>query len=490
MVDDVLIGYGDNQALDAFNRARNANPISLFDNKNIHSDNRNQWEEPIIGALIVYTNLAGGPFQVAEIITGGTSGTIGTVTAVDGGTLTITYTVNHDDFQVGEQITGGTSGATADISTVGTGSTITHSRDNAAVTLQVGTSSGDSATRASHRYFGYVPGKSHEIYQTFLFGEAAANVRRRVGYFDDDNGLFLEQTASGIRFIRRSKTSGSVQEEAIEQASWNRDTFDGSEGAKNPSGRQIDFNKIQFLYIDFQWQGTGRIRFGFFSNGKQVDAHHFELFNRFDTVYMSTPSLPIRYEITNTGATSSTHTMKEFCTAVNSNGGELQTGVGYSQSNDILGIAVSTAETPVILIRLKSSVTDGGANRKTIRLSNAGAFATGNSVHWILSHMHDPSGISTATTWVDVGGGSEAEYSVTTTAITGNPKSRIEEGYLAAGQGGKGGDEGVVEGDKLDQHKFLTQNVDSDNSEVFMLSAAALTGTSTVYGHITWVEFD
>ena len=155
---------------DAFGRFRISNPVGIFENKNIHDRGRNQWEEPIIGAIITYENLVGGPFQVAEIITGGTSGTIGTVTAVDGGSVTVTYTVNHDDFVVAEEITGGTSGATADILTVGTGSTVTFDRDTASVTLQVGTSSGDSAVRTSHRYFSYVPGKSHLITETFFFG--------------------------------------------------------------------------------------------------------------------------------------------------------------------------------------------------------------------------------------------------------------------------------------------------------------------------------
>ena len=105
--------HGDTTDVDAFGRLRVSNPISLFDNKNIHDRHKNQWEEPIVGAIITYENLVG-VFQVAETITGGTSGTTGTVTAVNGGSVTITYIVNHDDFAVGEEITGGTSGATAE----------------------------------------------------------------------------------------------------------------------------------------------------------------------------------------------------------------------------------------------------------------------------------------------------------------------------------------------------------------------------------------
>ena len=76
----VSIKFHDTTSKDAFGRLRISAPFDLFSNKNIHDRRKNQWEEPIIGAIIEHGAVTGGPFQVAETITGGTSGTIGTVT--------------------------------------------------------------------------------------------------------------------------------------------------------------------------------------------------------------------------------------------------------------------------------------------------------------------------------------------------------------------------------------------------------------------------
>ena len=470
--------------IDFFGRLKVVNPITVFANKNIHNRNKNQWEEPVVGAIITWENLVGGPFQVDELITGGTSGTIGTVTAVDGGSVTITYTVNHDDFAVGEEITGGTSIATADIVSVGTGSTITHSRDTGGVTLQVGTSSGDSVSRVSHRYIPYIPAKIQFISETALFGEAVTNLERRMGYGYTDNGIFFEQDENGLYFNVRSKTSGSVVNDRIEQADWNVKKFDG-EGCNNPL---LDITKKVFFFTAFLWQGDGPVICGFMVNGTPIVAHRFEYFGKTTVPFMSTPSLPVLYEIKNTGATSSTNTIVEYCTSVVSEGGEKNTGVGFTVSRGISAKNVSTTLTPVLAIRLKNSF-GGGHNRKNIQFSNASTFVETNNAHFELHHIHDPTGITA--TWADIGGGSAVEYSLDISAVTGNPSHPIEEGYAPAGGApGKGGNENVVEGDKLDQHRIATQNIDSTNSEMFVLYAQSTTATSDIRGHMSWVEFD
>lgn len=470
-------------AIDSYGRQRVSSPVTLFANKNIHNRNENLWEEPIAGAIIEHGAVTGGPFVVSEIITGGTSGTVGTVTAVDAGALTVTYTVNHDDFEAGETITGGTSGATATISTVGTGSAISHDRDNGAVILQVGQSDGDSVARISHIYTPYVPGTAHTIFETFLLGAAVENVERTVGYGNFENGLFLNQTLSGLRFIRRTKTSGSVVDNPTEQADWNIDKFDG----KGPSKKILDPTKSVFLFTDFSWQGLGPIRMGLFVDGIPFTAHEFRFFDDIDTVFMSTPSLPVFYEIKNTGDTVSTNILKEFCTSVMSEGGERLTGVGFSVSVETTPRVVTT-DVPVLAVRLKNTF-GGGPNRKIIRLSSAGVFATDNGVHFDIAHLHDPTGI--VATWNDVGGGSAAEFSTDITAITGNPSHKIDESYVAAGQAGKGGAPNIVKGDVLDQHRVLTQNIDSTNSEIFLVRAASLVApAANVFPNMSWVEFD
>lgn len=482
---NTAIRFDNTPAVDSYSRLRVANPVVVFDNKNVHDRKESLWEEPVIGAIIEHGTVTGGPFQVGDIITGGTSNKIGTVTAVDAGALTVTYSVNHNDFQDGETITGSISGASAVVTTHNTGSHVSFDRNTACVILQIGQNDGDQAIRQTHRYFSYIPGKSHDIKLTFLFGTAVTNVIRRAGYFDDNNGIFLQQTDSNISFVIRSKTSGSVVNTVVNQADWNLDTFDGN----GPSKINYDFSKYLFMVIDFAWQGSDPVRCGFLYRGHVYYVHEFNFSNTLTVPFMSTPSLPVRYEIYNDGGTVAAQTMKEFCTAVDSSGGERPAGLGFSRSVDVTGRSVGTgALIPVLAIRLKNTHPKGGENRITVELSNVGIFALSNTVHYELQHVHDPSGITA--TWTDQGEGSAVEYSTDITAITGNPGHDIEEGYVSAGQAGKGGEQSVVSIDKQDQHRFLTQNYDSTNSEVFCIFAQGIGGTATVYPHISWVEFD
>ena len=202
---------------------------------------------------------------------------------------------------------------------------------------------------------------------------------------------------------------------------------------------------------------------------------------------MSTPSLPVRYEIENTGVTASISTMMEFCTAVVSEGGEKLTGIGFSVSNEVTPRAITTDE-PVLAIRLKNSF-GGGANRKTVRFTEGRIFVTDNGAHFDIKHIHDPTGITAS--WSDIGAGSAVEFSTDISAITAAPGHKIGQGHLAAGQAGKGGEPSGVAQEETDQHRIMTQNIDSDNSEIFLISATSIVPqASNVYAALAWVEFD
>lgn len=475
--------------LDAFGRIRVSNPVNLFLNKNVHNRNKILWEEPIVGAIIVHGAVSGGPFQVAETITGGTSGQVGTVTAVAGDNLSVTYTINHNDFVPTEMITGGTSGATATVTSINTGSHVSHNRDRGSVVLQVGASSGDQAVRTTHRYIPYVPGKSDLTTLTSLFGAAVENVRRRKGKFDGLNGLFFEQlSTTDVAFVRRTSTSGSVVDNRTVQANWSEDTLDGSKDENNPSGVLLDLSKTQFLVIDFVWQSDGLIRWGFVIGGKNIFCHQETFANLTATAFMSTASLPVRFEITNVGATAGTNTMEEICTSVVSEGGERLTGLGFSISTEVTPKAV-TSDTPIIAIRLKAAFgSDDGPNRKTVKFSSMSAMATTNNSHFDLRHVHDPTGITA--TWVSVSDDSAVESSTDISGYTPHPEHTIEQGFVIAGQGGKGAEANALAPDQDDQHRFISQNIDSNNSEIFVGAGESFTGTSNVSMQITWVEFD
>ena len=72
-----------------------------------------------------------------------------------------------------------------------------------------------------------------------------------------------------------------------------------------------------------QWLGVGRVRVGFNINGVIYYAHYFNNANNLGSVYMSTPNLPVRYEVSSTGGSV---TLDQICCTVQSEGGNSQMG--------------------------------------------------------------------------------------------------------------------------------------------------------------------
>ena len=171
--------------------------------------------------------------------------------------------------------------------------------NESAVNLTVGGNNNDLCVRQTKQYFRYQPGKSQLIMQTFVLGYAKEGVRKRIGYFDSNNGLFLEQIVSdvegetGLRFVVRTNTSGSPVDTAYDSSTWNLDKMDGF----GPSGVDLHAYNAQILFIDLEWLGVGRVRFGFVVDGNIYYCHEVKNANNIANVYMRTADLPIRAEI-------------------------------------------------------------------------------------------------------------------------------------------------------------------------------------------------
>jgi hypothetical protein len=193
---------------------------------------------------------------------------------------------------------------------------------NASVTLTV--AANQTSTRQSRRYLNYQPGKSQLIFITFNLGGIAANTEKRAGYFDDDNGFFLE-LSSGVASLHR-RSSSSTASISVPQASWNLDPMNGS----GPSGVTLDFADVQILVIDFEWLGVGSARLGFVINGQIIYAHRFDCANVDQAVYMTTPNLPVRWEIQGLAGLVGTASVSCICASVNSEGGVQSAGTQYA----------------------------------------------------------------------------------------------------------------------------------------------------------------
>jgi hypothetical protein len=286
--------------------------------------------------------------------------------------------------------------------------TVTYSSNESTVLMNVTSASGDEVVRQSLRSFAYQPGKSLLVMNTFVMPAAHANLRCRVGYFSSENGVFLERSGATTSFVRRSYASGGVVDTSVAQASWNGDRLDGT----GPSGYTLDLTKSQILWQDFEWLGVGSVRIGFVINGKFIVAHTFHHANNLAVVYMTTAILPIRYEITNTGATDGSRTMRQICSTVISEGGyekkvKLQIG-RMTTSNTNVG----TTLVPLLSLRLDPTRPNAVVIHDGYRVLPTASASTTFEIQLVKNAT------LTGPSWAQTSS-NNVEFDVTATAMTG-----------------------------------------------------------------------
>lgn len=308
-----------------------------------------------------------------------------------------------------------------------TGGTTTYLPNESAVSLDVTTASGSEVVRQTYRSFPYQPGKSLLVLMTFVMNAKKTNLRQRVGYFSTQNGVYLEQNNTGApRFVLRSYTGGSVSDARFaEQNQWNGDKLDGT----GPSGLSLDLTKSQILWFDFEWLGMGNVRCGFVINGQFIVCHTFFNANILNTVYMTTAILPLRLEITNTGATASASTMKQVCATVISEGGYQQTSQDHVVRRTTLFPTIGTTFVPLVSIRLNSS------NLGAVVLPNRIQALPTTSQNYEVALVKNPT--LTGASWTAAPSDSNVQYDVSATATTGG--TIVQTAYVtSSGSGGVG----------------------------------------------------
>jgi len=241
-------------------------------------------------------------------------------------------------------------------STNGANSNTAYQTNESSVLLRVASggaaASGDYAIKQS-RAVPYYPAHGHRVLVTATFGAAVANLTRRVGLFDDEDGIFLEQTNSGVQWVVRTFTSGAAVDTATHtQANWNLDNLDGDDDAENPSGVTLDLSTRQILVIDLQWLAVGTIRVGFDLGGTLgiVWVHSIDHQNTGTLPYIRSATLPVRFEIRATGAVGTVQTLRQICASVISFGMPESPGFPRSAGNGATAVAVN-ARVPICSIR-------------------------------------------------------------------------------------------------------------------------------------------
>ena len=302
------------------------------------------------------------------------------------------------------------------------GGTTTFDASAGLINLAVTTASGSSVIRETTKCFSYQPGKSLLVMSTFTFNPAKTNLRQRVGYYGATNGMYVELNNTTISFVERSSSTGSLVETRVAQSDWNIDPLNGT----GPSNLTLDTTKSQILWMDIEWLGLGTVRMGFVINGKFIHCHSFHHANIITSTYITTASLPLRYEITNTAATASASTLKQVCSTVLSEGGYELRGLQQAIGTTITApYVLTTAGTyyPIISLRLKSTTLDAIVILTALSVMAATANANYN---WRVI----AAATTTGGTWTSAGSESSVEYNLTGTATTGG--RIMAQGYFSS----------------------------------------------------------
>lgn len=359
-----------------------------------------------------------------------------------------------------------------DAQTSGSGTSSTHNPLRGSTTMAVSNLTAGTRVRQSKRWPNYQAGKGQLLKMTSIFGAPTTGIRRRQGLFETSNGIFFDQTSAGMRVVIRSNVTGSPVERVVAQTDFSLDKLDG----KGPSRLTFDASKAQIGVIAFQYLGVGDVWVGFDIEGQTVLCHQFKNSNVLDSVYMSSPNLPVRYEISNDG-TGPAATFETVCCQVASEGGRDSGGLDRAISRRLTPytITVVGAYHPILAMRLKSTCLGAYVAPKSLSIicTSTSAF------NWVL--LLNPTFSETPTWAAHANSCIEKDVtSASTVTVTGG--TELAEGYAQSQNEGA-----VVE--KLRPDLALGSKIDG-TADIVCLALAPISqqATETFYASLGYVE--
>jgi hypothetical protein len=346
-------------------------------------------------------------------------------------------------------------------SSTSTGGTVVYEADSSTFRLAVSTSNGSSVIRETKRVFPYQPGKSLLVLATFAMNTPKANLRQRVGYFTTNNGIYFENDGVYNYLVIRSYSTGVLVEDRIRQDAWD-----------NPFAA-LNVDRTQIFWTDIEWLGVGSVRCGFVVNGAYVLCHTFHHANVVNntTTYMTTAVLPVRYEITNTGATASSSMMRQICSTVISEGG--YNAFTYSESagrgTSVLRLVNAGTYYPLVSIRLASTRLDAIVLPRQVDVLSP----TVNYYRWRL--VLNPT--LTGATWAGTSTSGTVEYDTAATGVSGG--TELQTGYVSSRELSELG---------ADAFAFQLGRTLAGVSDIVTLTMAATSNNADVLAQIGWQE--
>jgi len=299
-----------------------------------------------------------------------------------------------------------------------TGGTTSHVAAQSGLRVEVTGASGSTADLVTNTYYKYQSGYTQLLSISIINSDTGqANQVRQWGYFDDGDGLFFQVSGTAVSIVERTSTSGSPVDTTYAKASWNVDPLDGT----GPSGVTLDVSKGNIYEIEFQWFGVGKARY--FIDGILV--HEVAHANALTVPYMRTGNLPVRFRVTNTGA-SSAGSLTLICARVASQGqihDPFEWVYSVASPTDKL---VGVTEVPVLAIRPKATF-NSIVNRSWVLPRNMAINTDGYKISFKLIYGAALTGAS----WTSVSSASATEYDVSASSYSGG--DLIYQGYLPDG---------------------------------------------------------
>lgn len=358
------------------------------------------------------------------------------------------------------------------VSNIAGGATSTYNSNSSTFLLSV-PSNGDSIIRETVKTFIYQPGKSLFVLNTFAMNTPTAGLTQRVGYYNTNNGVFFEASGTTLNMVIRSYSTGVLVEDRIPQSNWNGDPLDGT----GVSGITLNPALTQIFWTDIEWLGVGSVRTGFVINGQYIVCHTFNHANEAGNTntYMTTATLPIRYEISSTGPSGN---LRQICSTVISEGGYslsgMPGGIGHALGTPVRLSNTPSVFTPLIAIRLKSTNPDAivlPVNYTILPEDQA-----------LIKYRIYRQAVTTGGSWVSAGSNSSVEYNLAPTTLSSG--SVATEGFLVSNNQSIN----VPQAEGFDFEQQLTRNPFTPVMYEYVITAAT-TGTNIdVYASVDWQE--
>jgi len=239
------------------------------------------------------------------------------------------------------------------------------------------------------------------------------------------------------------------------------------------SGVTLDLSKAQILATEYEWLGVGTVRVSFVINGVFIPVHDFNHANIISSVYMTSATLPIRYEIENTGITASSSTMKQICASVLSNGGYQKKSLN-STARRTTTASVGTDFHPLVSIRLASDRLNAVIMPAQYNLLPT---TTGSFEYALIKNATLTGASYDTTTFPNV------DFDISATALSGG--TVVDNGYFEASNQSSS----PINFDPVYNFEYqLGRNSFTSTSDIMTLAVRTLSGTNSVIGSFAFFD--